>query len=160
MLCSALCVACEKDEVATIHPATITATEQAEMDALLREAYATAHTDAPMTIAVPSQKVHAYTNRIIELYGNSVSIALQENDMDNTTGITLIANHSLLAKKIWQNVFDTKAEHFSSSSKTEMDNWGDEKKKQGYYRIVVTVDEKGIFHGVAYTQEEWDNLNQ
>ncbi len=150
--------ACEKEE--TMNNRQIVATaRQTEMDALLREAYAFAHNDNPTTITVPTSEAAAYRDRCFELFGGSVSIALHENDI--TTHITLFANHTAMAKKIWQNALDTKAAHFSSKDKVEMDNWKNQMKKEGYYKIIVTLDEKtGTYHGVAYTEEEWGKLNQ
>ncbi len=158
LLCSAFCVACEKEEAMNA-PQTIIATESAEMDARLREAYAAAYNDAPLTIVVPSVAANAYRDRCIEMFGSSVSIAMHENDMAGTTHITIIANHTLLAKKIWQKARDTKAAYFSSKDRTEVDQWGADMKKEGYYQVIVTVDENGVYHGVAYTEEEWKELN-
>ncbi len=156
---TALCTACEKEEETTNVPQTITATNQATMDALLREAYATAHNDAPIMITVASREAEAYRNRCRELFGGSVLIVTQLNEIDHhATDITLIATHSALAKKLWKHALDTKAIPFSTQDKTEMDKWVYEMRHAGYY-VIESYDEKtGTYHGVAYTEEEWDKL--
>ncbi len=161
LLCSALAfTACEKEETLNNTPQTVATTQQNEMDALLQEAYTHALSDTPVTITVPTPVAVAYRDRGFELFGSSISIALHENNATNTTYITIIANHTALSKKIWQNALDSKAAHFSSKEKAEIDKWKTEMKDQGYYQIIITLDENGIYHGVAYTKEEWDKLNQ
>ncbi len=155
--CVAFCVACEKEETVSDFP-TITAMEQVAMDNLLREAYAVSLTDSPVTITIPSSMVEIYINRCRVLFGCKVSIATHQNkSTHNYTDITLIANSSTLAKGIWQQAFDTKAIHFSSTSEAEMNQWRYKMESSDYY-VVVTIDEKGTYHGVAYTKEEWDKL--
>ncbi len=158
LLSVAFCVACEKEETMS-SPQSISATEQAEMDVLLREAYATAHSDTPMTITVSSKEAAAYRDRCIELFGSSVLIATRHNESDNNaTDIMLITSSSAFAKKIWQYAGETKAISFSTSDKTKWNNWMDEMKCEGYI-VIESYDEKtGTYHGVAYTKEEWDKL--
>ncbi len=156
---TALCTACDKEEETTNVPQTITATNPATMDALLREAYATAHSDAPMTITVASREAEAYRNRCRELFGSSVLIVTQLNETDrHATDIILIATNSALAKKLWQQALDIKAIPFSTKDETEWTKWTNEMRNAGYIVIDRYDEETGTYHGVAYTKEEWENL--
>ncbi len=155
--CIALCTACEKEEPMSLSQ-TITVTEQTEMDALLDEAYRTAQSNSFAIITIATQQVDIYISRCMKLFGGSLSVATTLRSTDGTSVITFISNSSALAKKIWQNIYDTKAVHHTAKSEAEILQWKEDMKKEGYYQVVIARDENGIYHGVAYTREEWDKL--
>ncbi len=156
LLCTTLCMACSSDEP---EPLTRIVTEHTDMNAALQEAYDLAQDGITMTLIVPNKQTDAYVLRCMALFGGRVSIALDREREDTTTGLTLILNSSSLAQRIWGKTVGTKSKPYSSKDEGDVVRWANDMLRAGYHKVVITKDERtGTYHGVAYTKKEWEKL--
>ncbi len=158
LLYALCCAACsDNNDIPTYQTRVVT--EQTDMTASLQEAYDLARDGITLTLIVPNEHLDAYVRKSMAMFGGSVSIALDRERADSSTGLSLILNSLPLTKRIWSKTVSTKSKPYSSKNEDDVLRWGDDMLRAGYHKVVITKDEKtGTYHGVAYTKEEWDKL--